>query len=246
MIKSLKESVLDRIRSEHIRIRPKWSFILKAFLVGLFCIILVLTTLYLGSFILFMMLENGIWDAHEFGVPGIHLLLTSLPWLLIGLLCILMLILEILVRKHSLGYHQPLFITTIGIIIMVGIMSYIISLSRLHQSLSRLTEQSDNTFGQQFYRKIGHPLSRDIHMGTIEKLSNDSFTLNTIRGEHLTVLMNPYTRISRSIKLIEGDRVVVYGNRNADVISAFGIRKRDTLPLRREMRRERNTPSHMY
>lgn len=221
--------------------RPKWLFILKAVSAGLVGIILVFASLYLASFVFFILYENGIWSASEFGIRGVHLILTSLPWLLIGILILFIIAIEMLTRAYSFAYRQPLLITTLGIACLIISISYAVSLSPLHRSLSRLTELSHNPIGMRIYREIGHPRLNLVHAGIIENYADDIFTLHTIRDELLQILVSPSTQISHAIQLNVGDRVIVFGRRNGNSVSAFGIRKRNETE-----QRERNIRPGMY
>ncbi|MBU4141685.1 hypothetical protein KKE99_02325, partial [Patescibacteria group bacterium] len=86
--KSIKESILSVIKSGQVKMRPRWHFVLKTALAAFGVIILVLTVLYLASFIIFVLRQTGVLFVPAFGLQGWFAFFTNLPIFLIGLLIV--------------------------------------------------------------------------------------------------------------------------------------------------------------
>src|ERR1019366_7165464 len=93
--KTVEGNVFAAIHSGQVKMRPRWRFILETVLLGVGSIIVLLTLLYLVSFILFVLHESGAWFVPVFGLPGWVAFFHRLPWVLIGLAIIFIFILEI-------------------------------------------------------------------------------------------------------------------------------------------------------
>ncbi|MDO8489862.1 MAG: hypothetical protein Q7S47_00425 [bacterium] len=239
--KLLHSKVVDHIKTRRIHMRPKWHFVLKALLAGLGGILLFLVTLYLGSFVFFMMQQTGVWEAPYFGLRGVHLFLTSLPWILIAVLALFWIVLEMLVRRYSFAYRQPLLYSVLGIFLFVVLLSYSVAVSPFHRAVSQISDRLP--FAHQFYRDYGHPQFRNVHRGVIREVTQNGFILFTDRDEVLTVVVTPRTRMSRNLSFVVGDRLYVFGDVVGNHFEPFGIRKLDEQG---GMRRERNMRVRMY
>lgn len=207
--------------------RPKWHFVFKAFLAAIGVIILLLALLYLASFILFILRQTGVLFVLVFGSPGWHAFFVSLPWLLIFLLFVFIVILEILVRRYSFAYRQPLLYSAIGIVIFVLIGGYIVAVTPLHGRLFMEAERNKLPFVGQFYREYGQQRFRDIHRGIITEIIQNGFVIKNRRGEMLTVMITRRTRLPLGADFSEGDLVIVFGNRDDDTVKAFGVQEVD-------------------
>ena len=107
--KSIKNKVLEAIKSGQVKMRPRWYFILKTILVALGIVMIFLTLLYLISFIIFILRITGIWFAPAFGFEGYGIFLFSLPWLLVIISVLFAIILEVLVKRYSFAYRHRLY-----------------------------------------------------------------------------------------------------------------------------------------
>src|SRR3990167_8644737 len=117
----IKAKILAAIESGKVTMRPRWHFVLQATLVICGLVIVLLALLFLTSFIIFSLRNTGVWFAPSFGYRGIGVFLTSLPWLLIGLTVIFVVLLEILVKKYSFAYRQPLLYSALALVLIVTI-----------------------------------------------------------------------------------------------------------------------------
>jgi hypothetical protein len=223
--KSIKEIVLDKIKKGEVKMRPKAHFVLKTILALSGAIILALFVLYLISFIAFALRAGGMGSLPGFGSRGLSSLLVSIPWLLILIAALLIVALEILVRRFAFSYRRPILYSVLTIIFLVFMGSFIINKTYLHPSLFQRAQEGRLPVAGEFYRDFGMPKSRDMHRGIVSGITDDGFYLKTPEGETLTVVIASETRFPMGVGIKEGDAVMVLGGRDNNTIQAFGISK---------------------
>ena len=130
-------SVLKAIASGEVAMRPRWHFVLKTALVSTGGVIVLCAVLYLASFVIFVSRQTGGSFVPIFGSRGWYHFFISLPWVLILLSFIFVIILEILVRRYSFGYRQPLLFSVMGIVVIVVAGGGIVAQTSFHRGLFR-------------------------------------------------------------------------------------------------------------
>jgi hypothetical protein len=217
--------ILSKIKQGNIKMRPKWYFILHGSLILIGGVLLGMALLYLGSFILFTLRRTGVLFAPGFGFQGWYIFLISLPWFLIVLSLIFVVILELLVRHYAFAYRRPLLYSLLGILVFVLFGGFIVNQTSLHRDLMRSADRDDLPFAGQMYRAYGRPRLNQVHAGVVTELTREGCAMQDLRGEMLSVLISPQTRMQIGVPLIIGDHIVVIGERFDDTIRALGIRK---------------------
>jgi hypothetical protein len=223
--KSIKDTVLAQIKSGQASMKPRWHFVLKAVLTALGVFIVASALLYLVSFILFMLRQTGIFFVPSFGFKGVGVFLLSLPWFLILISIAFFVVLEILVKRYSFTYKKPLFYSLIGIIIFVTAGSLIVSQAGVHKGLSKYAQERGLPVAGRLYQGYDSKKIKDIHIGTVDEVTDNGFTMTSRRGETLIIVISDNTRFPTATSSEKGDKVVVMGKRDADVIKADGIRQ---------------------
>ena len=210
---------------------PKRHFMLRSALALLGVIIIVLILLYLTSLIILMLQDSGVWFLPVFGWRGWYELLRSLPWILVVLLVAFVAILEILVKRYSLAYRQPLLYSAIAIVLFMLLGGAFIASTPFHGRVSDYWEQH-GPFSRGFYRALRYPRLENVHRGVILERMDDGFLMENRRSEKLHVRVNSQTRFPLGTNFSEGEGVVVFGKRHGEEIQALGIRsmQEGTLP----------------
>lgn len=224
---SIRDRVADDIQSGRVVMKPKWRFVLHAALMATGSILVLLILLYLVSFFIFILHQTGIWFAPSFGSHGWAELFVSLPWMLVIVALIFILILELLSRRYAFGYRQPLLLLAAMIIFIALIGGGLIARTPLHQFLFESAEEYEWPVIDQLYRTYGLRRLNAIHVGTVLTITDDGFILRNPRNEDLYVTVYPETRFPAGTDFQEGDAVTVFGNRDENTITAYGIRKVD-------------------
>lgn len=239
LYKSIKDEVLSRIKSGQAKMRPRWHFVLQAVLLALGAVILALTLVYLVSFIVFALRQNGVLFAPSFGWLGVLIFLRSLPWLLIAGAAIFMIILEILVRRYSFAYRKPLLYTLVGIIIAVTLSNFAFAKIGLHKRIFLRDKERQLPVAGKLYRHYAMPRLPDVHPGIINKINENGLIITTPGEEIFQVFVDRNTRFPFGFDLQTGDKVIILGRERGGEIRAIGVRRIDgemPPPMSRQQR----------
>jgi hypothetical protein len=123
-IKDIKNKILEKINSSQIYMKPKWFFIVRFIFRLVFAFIVFFAVLYIVSFTALLFKEKGPVDLFGFGPQGMHLFISTIPWLLMFAFLVLVVLLEILVRKFSFIYKKPLLYSLFLLIFTVLLASF--------------------------------------------------------------------------------------------------------------------------
>ncbi len=227
---TIKDKVLTAIKAGQVTMRPKWHYVLKAALMLTGAAILSLALLYLASFIIFYLRQSGVWFAPSFGFRGVAVFLTSLPWLLILVSIAFLIILEVLVRRYSFAYHQPLLFSALGIVLLTTLGGIAVASTPLHNTFLKQVKEHRFPMAEPLYFEFGVKGASNVHPGSIQILTDDGFVLHNRRDEEFNVIVTPRTRFPIGYDLTEGDFVVVLGERENGTIQAFGVREIEAMP----------------
>lgn len=219
--------VLEKIKAGKARMIPRWHFVLQAALAAVGFIIVALASLYLVSFIFFMLNKTGIWFLPAFGFRGIGTFLTSLPWLLIAAGIVFIILLEILVRHYSFGYRKPLLYSLLGIVIFVAVASALVSRTSFHEGLYKRAHMGRLPVFGKLYRGYESQRNRGAHTGVVTEITNDGFQMENLEGNILSIVVTPETSFPLGLDFQKGDRVLVLGDLDGNTVQAFGIRRID-------------------
>lgn len=220
---SIKESIVKKIKEGDIKMKPKAYFTLKNGLLIIGIILTAFLLLYLISFILFILHVNGIWFLPGFGWRGIGSFLFSFPWLILLIIVSLIVILEVLVKKFSFSYKNPLIYSIIGILAISIIGGTFLFKTPLHRGMMISAFQGKNTITGELYRGYGMQRLKNATLGKIIELRENSLTLESRFGEEISVDITKETKIKEEIK--EGDEIIIMGNKSGNTIKAAGIKR---------------------
>ncbi len=226
----LVDKVLNKLENSQVKMRPKAYFILKTVLIALAIIVVTLFALYLTSFIVFALRASGLWYLPKFGFSGIGALITLLPWLLIFIAALLIVVMEILVKYFSFAYRRPILFSMLGIILLVLLGGLLIDKTQFHADLFQKAQERRLPIAGELYRNLG--TSEDVHRGIVSQMINKGFLIETQKGQVLTIIITPDTRLFDA-NINKNDVVVVMGKQDNGIVKALAVRKiRDNLPPR--------------
>lgn len=229
---SIKEKVLAQIKSEQVEMRPKSRFILKSVLTFIGLIFTALSLVYLASFLIYFLRQSGIIYLSGFGMRGLGAFLGSFPWLLVLLGIVLLVVVEILSRRYSFGYRTPAVYVILTVLLVITGGAFLVAQTGIHPYLHKQAQNKKlHGFGG-IYRSHQKPGPKKPEIGEIVSVKNGNFVLENNQGQRFTVKVNENTRILNEENLKKGAVVVVMGQKQGDVIEAFGVRKieKDKFP----------------
>ncbi len=234
-VSQFKDQILEKIKSEELKMKPKMHFVFKS---ALYIISLILGTIfliYLLSFLLYFFNAQSLEHTRDFGFYGLKIFLVSLPWIIIILSLILFIILEILVRHFKFGYKKPIIYSLSAIIIFMSLTSLVIAKTSLHNNLNNASLKQKLPVMQNLYNKYSNVelmhrgVARDVkpERFILEKRehdnSNDDGEHEYEKEEKYIVIITERTRLKPGVKINDGDTVIVVGREHDDEIIAEGI-----------------------
>ena len=226
--KTLKDSILAAIDAGQVTMKPRWHFVAKAVLLVVGIVFTGLALLYLSSFIFFMLYQTGLWFVPDFGSRGLKDFLFDFPWLLVLLAGIMVVLLQILVKKYSFSYGRPLLYSVLAILLLVILGGFALSLTPVHRALFHQARNANLPLAGGFYMQYGMPgLNSKVFQGQITDLASDGIIILTPRNEVLTVTATPDTILRSKAGFDVGDKILVVGDKNGSLIWAYGIREFD-------------------
>lgn len=221
---NITNNILDKIKTGEVTMRPRWHFVLKAFLLISGILLAALIAIYLLSFVLFTLHKSGVLFAPQFGWHGVMLFVIASPWMLIGILGIFLLVLYLLVSKYSFSYQKPLVYSIVGVVLFVIAVASMIQYYGIHDRVQAFSDRSNLPGLRQLYADPADRRPAGVARGTINTLTEVGFTLETDRAEILHITVTTQTKRPRLRGLQTGDQVIVFGERVDSSITAFGVK----------------------
>ncbi len=219
----IKEKVLERIKNQRLKMKPRWHFILKTILMVGGALIILLTLIYLISLIGFVLHQSGLTFLPAFGWPGLMILLSSLPWFILAGIIIFIGVLGLLVRHHPISYRKPLIYSLLAILILITIGGLISLEFGFHQNVW----QRINKGPMEFLYRSAMPHPENVHIGLIEGMTEEEITIINDLNEKISVSVSSETRFPRGMGFQVGDQVIIWGRRDNGSIRAFGMGRFD-------------------
>jgi magnesium-transporting ATPase (P-type) len=223
---SLEKSVLAKIKTEDIKMRPRSYFILRGILLAMSIVIIFLVALYILSFILFIFKESDLWYMPGLGPRGLGIFLKNFPWLLIIVIVIFILALETLVKRYSFAYRQPLLYSVLAIIALIIFMGIIIRQTSFHNRIWSGTEKGHFNLAQPFYKNFGPQPMEGVYPGVVLEITPAGFIIETPTKTVIKVSTSTLTLFPENKMIKIGDRIIIMGDIENEILKAEGIRQR--------------------
>ncbi len=234
--KTIHDNVLKAIEAGQVKMKPKWHFIVRTALLLVGTILLTLSILYVASFIIFIMRQNGFLFVSGYGWHGLDVLINSIPWMLVGMTIIFIVLLQILIKKYSFGYGKPLMYSVLAVIAIVIIGGLLLEKTSIHKGLFNEAENDRLPFFGGMYREFGEEHSDSITIGKIRELLFNGYRIENHTSDNIIVIVTSETKLPPNSSLQIGDVIFVLGNQKGDVVEAEGIRVFDgVMPPQRRM-----------
>lgn len=220
---SISQNVLEQIHSGKIKQTSRAYFMFRLGLFVVAVIVLALLVIYIASLVFFGLRSSGAWFAPGFGMSATRSALLVVPWMLVGCVAIAVVLLELLVKHFGFAYRRPAVYSVAGIIVLVLIAGYALTLTPLHRSLYRQAHGPKPPFWSAMYKGLDAGPGQRLHAGFVGKLAEQSFLLNAREGIDFQVYITPTTKLPVEHELREGDFVLVFGPVDENNIQAEGV-----------------------
>jgi hypothetical protein len=224
-MKNDSDEIINTIKNGEAKMHSRTYFVAQAALVVFCAVLLFLLILFVATFIVFALQENGGFFAANFGPAGWGVFFSSLPWTMLLLSLALVLILWILLRRYSVVYHQPFLYVLLVLIVVVSLLCLFISAGSIHGGIYRYVSRNPIPVVSGVYEFETAPTG-GVYRGQVVTLSTNSFVLENALGQTSTVLVMPAAASSESElgEIAPGDYVIVFGHGVATAtIQASGV-----------------------
>ncbi|MBT9130662.1 MAG: hypothetical protein DDT40_00586 [candidate division WS2 bacterium] len=222
---AIKDKILEAIKNKQVKIKPRWHFMVKSLLVATALIFAFMTLIFFISFVVFYLRLSGAWFLPVFGFRGWRILLTSLPWLVIGFSILLLVIVEALAKNYAPVYRKPILLSVAAIMVIALVSSFALYATPMHQRLFIYSRDQQFPLTGPLYRQYGMMRHSEFTPGIITLFINDNFRILTPLKESFLVITNADTAYPRGRELLVGDTVVIIGRKENGTIFALGVRK---------------------
>lgn len=235
---TIKEQILEKIKTQEVSMRPKSSFIWKVAIIALVASIIFSISVFICNFILFHIIESGRGTLLEFGLRGYLSFLRFFPWTLLFADIVLIVGLQYLLKTFEFGYKRPGVYLTAGLVIAVLASGLIVSLSTpLNKELQRQSQTGrlPRPVGNLYDQAQRPPEQKGICECRVLKVTGDIIVVqdihNTLR-EPITIQLLPQLPHDFEINSI----VFIAGDILDGQIRPFGIHKNFIRPGQRGSR----------
>lgn len=231
---TLSERVRDTLLQTNPSIKPRWYFVLLGTLAIIGTLLLMCLTLFLMSFVFFILNQESIGFVPTFGIAGALAVLFSLPWIIILLIVIFVIVLEMFLRHISFAYRRPLIYSLAAIIVLTVFGGLAIARTTLHETLMERAEMSTFPLVRPLYRHYREkPPSAELNWGRIGNTTTEGFILEHPQRPPLIIIITEQTQLAPHTRIVPDAMVSVFGKQTNNVIEAKGIRN---LPQQQEKR----------
>lgn len=237
---NLKEMIMQKIQTGEVSMKSKKYFLLHTIAFVLLCIFIFITTIFLISYTLFSIMGSGQLLLLGFGWKGTSEFFILFPWYIFLLDILLLIILDVVIRKFRFGYHVPIVYIFFGLTAVLVCIGYIVSVSSFHKRLLYKTEHKETAsyFGmgkivnpvlQPLYGHVG--ASNRIHgvvQGTITHVDQHSFEIKPDSDDQeiheSSILVYAPSQYDVKRLLTVGSHVFVAGILTHDgAVNAYGL-----------------------
>lgn len=126
----IHNKIREVIESEGIKMKPKWYFIMHAILVVLGLLFLFLISVFFISFFLF---KQRLLPPHEVRDTLMSMQLT--PWLLTGILVLMISVISFLNSEYNFVYKRPVIIVAFVLVLLTIAASFAIDKMTMHDGI---------------------------------------------------------------------------------------------------------------
>jgi len=229
--RNLKDTLLQKINSKEISMRPKFYFTFKVLLTMLVSLAILITTIFVFNFIFFILRINGHETLLGFGARGYQSFFRLFPWKFLFLDIVLIGVLKFLVRHFKFGYKIPTLYLLGGLFFLSFIVG--LALDRGTGLNEHFLRQSDEHSligpldGVYNHARRPTPRGEGVCVCSIVSIDKNTLVVQDLNNASttLTIVLPMDDDYATTTGLEIGDTVLVAGDEVSGRIDAFGVRK---------------------
>lgn len=224
----IQKSVLEKIKSGTVWMRPRVFYLLRTFLIGSGAVVVFAIALFSLSFAFFNVSENDSAFLLSFGNEGFLAFLRLFPWTFLIIFLGFVVLLELLVRSFTTAYRFSLLRVFLWILLSGVVLSSFVTSTPFHPSLLQAADRGALPFLRPLYGKVHASHTREgIYRGYISTTTNTALFISQNTGDPDSdsgtwTVVPPPGFDPRSLP--RGEKVFVAGFPRDGVIQAYGVR----------------------
>jgi hypothetical protein len=218
---TMRQRILQAIHEHRLTMKPRWRMFLSTSFSFSTVGALALLLLFLESFLIYSVYQNGSAFLLRSGWAGILALFGTLPWLPITLGLGAAVGLGILINQRTQTYRLP-FAYTLGMVIAVILgCSYVIATTTLHPAIAGFVEAHNTPVLHPFYDSLPKTEANQTVVGEVQDIQGQSMTVQNRQGGTVRVQVQASERTGNSKKLNvkKGDVVVVIEKKQEQLLA---------------------------
>lgn len=230
-LKSLRESVLAKIKNEHVTMRSRAYFWIKIAALVTVALLVLVVSVAICNFILFAIQASGSDQLLGFGSRGFALFIRFFPWWLLILDIGLIVLLEYLLRRFRFGYKSPVLYLLFGLLIVTISIGYTIERVTTVNAYLRDRAHEKRLPGpfNEFFARSGRPPGDHAGMCrcTVRSVIGNTIIADDVdfaTTTRITIVVPDAESNATTSGIKVGDVIFVAGERRGDTITAFGIK----------------------
>ncbi len=224
-IRPIEKVIEEKIATGDVTKKSRLYFVLRSVALYMGAVIILCVSVYLMSLVLFISQAQGSWLLTGFGWDGFKELFISLPWLIIGLVLLLVVVMEILSRQFAFVYRRPLLLSLVGFILLIIAAGTGIASTTLHRTLYNSARNNHLPMAGGLYRGLRGMRPHNAYFGVVNSQQGPVWQVTLKDDDDVDVMINDRTRFPFGDQVVPRDHILIIGVRSDGRIYAFGIRK---------------------
>ncbi len=237
----LKDKIIQTLSSGEVKMIPKWRLALYSFAAILGVLFLFLLVIFSFSFIFFVLSRYGFMYLPMFGFMTTIHMLNAIPILLLLCTVALLFVIELISRKYAFSFRKPLIITLLSITSLAVILSFLISITPMHEYMRDYAKEHNIPIVSKAYRRpIPLDGGRDMTVlrGTVVTASSSFITVRLFDGVEVTARAS--TTLGALTLPVENSDVLLFGifvNGDFEIVE---IKNAPRIPFEKRKREMQN------
>jgi len=218
--------------------KPRVFFVLRTAFVLLAAALVLLSAVLIGSAIIVAAQRDGWLILFSFGPKGWYQFLLSLPWLVVGLVGILLIIMEVLGWYGTRAYRKPILFSSFILVVVVIIASTVLAQTPFHEYM--IVHRVP--MFRPLYNELEAHVPHHAFFGELSSTTSDHWVIALPDGESVVVTITADTMFPAGMDFNLSDTLVVFGDRDDATVTARGVRKVTGNDIPRTVRFMRRPP----
>lgn len=226
---SFKKEVLDKIKADNVKMRPRLYFMVRPILFIFGLIMILVFLIYFLSFIFFIFRINDGWALTGLGLRGFLVLFLSLPWGVISFILLFLVIVETLLFHFGSAYRKPAIYSLLMLIGLVFFISFAVAFTSFHDNMLLSNKNRRLPWMGPFYEGYERLDFKNIHCGRVLGITDKGFVIEYLEepscGE-IKIDVPPNFTKHKNLKI--GDIIILVGERNGSVMKLIDLTRKDS------------------